>query len=197
MLCDACLFQLAIMLTSTVKHVLHCLLFFTFIAIFEIVTGGVKLYEADTLTLNPWETYGYLGTTFLYVLRLLAFLPLPHILLNFIGLVFFNSFPDKVVIKGSPLLAPFICIRVVTRGDYPQLVRSNVYRNLTKCIDAGLEHFMIEVVTDKAINLPKDRRVVETVVPANYQTLTGALFKSRALQYCLEEGVNTLSPTGE
>uniref|UniRef100_A0A0A9Z343 Beta-1,4-mannosyltransferase egh n=1 Tax=Lygus hesperus TaxID=30085 RepID=A0A0A9Z343_LYGHE len=183
------------MLSSTVKHGLHCLLLFTVIFVFELTTGGLKLFETEAIVIDPWETYGYIGTTFLYILRLLAFLPLPHILLNFCGLVFFNAFPDKVVIRGSPLLAPFICIRIVTRGDYPQLVRTNVYRNLTKCIDAGLEHFMIEVVTDKALNLPKDRRVVETVVPTNYRTKSGALFKSRALQYCLEEGVNSLAPT--
>lgn len=93
---------------------------------------------------------------------------------------------------GSPLLAPFICIRVVTRGDYPQLVKTNVTRNMNKCVDAGLENFMIEVVTDKPINLENHRRVREIVVPPTYKTKTGALFKARALQYCLEDKINVL-----
>lgn len=143
--------------------------------------------------IDPWATYGFLGTVLLYVLRLLAFLPLPQVLLNFAGLTLYNAFPEKVVLKGSPLLAPFICVRIVTRGDYPQLVRTNVYRNLTKCLDAGLEHFIIEVVTDKPINLTKDRRIVETVVPKDYKTKSGALFKARALQYCLDVNANVLS----
>jgi beta-1,4-mannosyltransferase len=116
----------------------------------------------------------------------------PQVLFNFFGLTLYNAFPDGVQLKGSPLLAPFICVRVVTRGDFAQLVRRNVQRNLKRCTAAGLENFMIEVVTDKAVGLPPDRRVREVVVPAAYRTKTGALFKSRALQYCLEDDVNML-----
>lgn len=181
------------MLSSKTKHYLHCCLLFTVIAVFELYTGGVKLWEDSTLEINPWVRYGYLGTIVLYLLRLVTFLPLPQVLFNFAGLTLYNAFPDKVVLKGSPLLAPFICIRVVTRGDYPHLVRSNVTRNMNKCIDAGLENFLIEVVTDKAIGLEHHRRIREVVVPPSYRTKTGALFKARALQYCLEDSVNILA----
>lgn len=43
------------------------------------------------------------------------------------------------------------------------------------------------------MNLPKHRRIREIVVPKEYRTKTGALFKSRALQYCLEDSVNVLN----
>lgn len=181
------------MLSSRLKHSLHCALLITVIVVFEFFTGGVKLSADSVNSFDPFERYGYIGALLLYLIRLVTFLPLPQVLLNFAGLTFYNAFPDKIILKSSPLLAPFICIRVVTRGDYPQLVTTNVQRNLNKCLDAGLEHFMIEVVTDKPINLPKDRRIQETVVPPNYKTKSGALFKARALQYCLEDGVNTLS----
>lgn len=181
------------MLSSSTKHCMHCCLLFTVIAAFELFTGGVKLWEDETKEINPWIRYGYMGTVILYLLRLVTFLPLPQVLFNFAGLTLYNAFPDKVLLKGSPLLAPFICIRVVTRGDYPQLVRANVARNMNKCIDSGLENFMIEVVTDKAIGLENHRRVREIVVPPNYRTRSGALFKSRALQYCLEDSVNMLA----
>ncbi|CAH1393393.1 unnamed protein product [Nezara viridula] len=180
------------MLNSKTKHALHCALLFSVIIIFELLTGGLKL-SSDETVIDPWVKYGFTITIILYTLRFLAFLPLPQILLNFAGLTLYNAFPDNVILKGSPLLAPFICVRIVTRGDYPQLVKNNVSRNLSKCLSAGLEHFVIEVVTDKPIHLMKDRRVIETVVPGNYKTKSGALFKARALQYCLEEGVNTLS----
>lgn len=183
------------MLTSYQKHFLHCLLFFTLIVFFELFTGGVKLTSDQELNFDPWERYGYLGAFVLYILRLLTFLSLPQVLLNFAGLTLYNAFPDKVVLKGSPLLAPFICIRIVTRGDYPFLVRSNVERNMAVCTQAGLENFLIEVVTDKPINLPIHRRTREVVVPPNYKTKSGALFKARALQYCLEDGVNVLVDT--
>uniref|UniRef100_A0A1A9Z8J8 Glycosyltransferase 2-like domain-containing protein n=1 Tax=Glossina pallidipes TaxID=7398 RepID=A0A1A9Z8J8_GLOPL len=134
-----------------------------------------------------------MGATLLYLLRFLTFLTLPQVLFNFCGLIFYNAFPEKVVLKGSPLLAPFICIRVVTRGDFPDLVKTNVLRNMNTCLDTGLENFLIEVVTDKAVNLAHHRRIREIVVPKEYKTRTGALFKSRALQYCLEDNVNVLN----
>lgn len=182
-----------LMLNSFYKHILHCSLLFSVLIFFEIYSGGLK-YSDDVLSeIDPWEQYGQVLTVILYSLRLLTFLTLPQILFNLFGLVLYNAFPDKVVLKGSPLLAPFICIRVVTRGDYPDLVKTNVLRNMNTCLDTGLENFLIEVVTDKSVNLSKHRRIREIVIPPSYKTKTGALFKSRALQYCLEDSVNVLN----
>lgn len=182
------------MVSSRTKHYLHCCLFFSVIAFFEAFSGGLRV-RMEAIELNPWVEYGYTWTIVLYFLRFLTFLPLPQALFNFAGLTFYNAFPDRVTLKSTPLLAPFICIRIVTRGDYPKLVRTNVVRNMNKCIDAGLENFLIEVVTDKAVGLEHHRRVREIVVPPSYRTKTGALFKARALQYCLEDGVNVLADT--
>jgi beta-1,4-mannosyltransferase len=180
------------MLTSTTKHVLHCLLMFTMMIIIFIASGGFQSSD-DYVPFDPWDEYGTSWTVFLYFLRCVTFLTLPQMMSNFLGLVLYNAFPDKVVLKGSPLLAPFICIRVVTRGDYQDLVKRNVMRNINTCLDAGLENFLVEVVTDKALNLPKHRRVREIVVPLDYKPKSGAMFKSRALQYCLEDNVNVLN----
>ncbi|KAJ8878582.1 hypothetical protein PR048_019163 [Dryococelus australis] len=181
------------MLSSRTKHFLHCLLLFTVIAVFELCTGGIRLGSSKAEYLDPWERYGVVGTIVLYFLRLLAFLSLPQVIFNFVGLTIYNAFPDKVILKGSPILAPFICIRIVTRGDYPQLVKANVSRNMMTCTQAGLENFIIEVVTDKSLGLPDRRRAREVVVPPKYRPKSGALFKARALQYCLEDGVNILA----
>lgn len=181
------------MLNSISKHLLHCTLLFTLLISFEVFSGGIKVNENSFVSIDPWEEYGTIPTLLLYILRLLTFLTLPQVLFNFFGLVFYNAFPEKVVLKGSPLLAPFICIRVVTRGDYADLVKSNVLRNMNTCLDTGLENFLVEVVTDKPVNLQKHRRTREIVVPKDYKTKTGALFKSRALQYCLEDNVNVLN----
>lgn len=183
------------MLRGRVKHLLHCTFFLSFILFFIIFSGAAQLEDHKIIYIDPWEQYGVLTTILLYTVRFLSFMTLPQVLCNFFGLLIFNTFPGKVKLKGSPLLAPFICIRVVTRGNFPQLVKDNVTRNMNLCVDAGLENFMIEVVTDKMINLPKHRRVREVVVPAKYKTKTGALFKSRALQYCLEDDVNILGDT--
>uniref|UniRef100_A0A182IWH4 Glycosyltransferase 2-like domain-containing protein n=1 Tax=Anopheles atroparvus TaxID=41427 RepID=A0A182IWH4_ANOAO len=183
------------MLNSISKHLLHCTLLFVLLVLFEIFSGGIKVNENSFVAVDPWAEYGTVPTVVLYLLRLLTFLTLPQVMFNFFGLVIYNAFPEKVVLKGSPLLAPFICIRIVTRGDYSELVKSNVLRNMNTCLDTGLENFLIEVVTDKPIGLPKHRRTREIVVPKEYQTKSGALFKARALQYCLEDSVNVLNNT--
>lgn len=183
------------MIRGRVKHILHCILFLSFIYLFLVCAGAINLSDKEKVFVDPWETYGFYGAITLYILRLFTLLTLPQVLCNFAGLTIFNAFPGKVNVKGSPLLSPFICVRVVTRGDFPKLVRDNVTRNMNKCIDVGMENFMIEVVSDKAINLPIHRRVREVVVPPEYKTKTGALFKSRALQYCLEDDVNILADT--
>lgn len=180
------------MLSSWAKHALHCCLLATVILVFEHVSGGFRWGTQEKEELDPWFQYGFIGALTLYFLRTLTFLSFPQVLFNFVGLTIYNVFPDKVELKGSPLLAPFICIRVVTRGDYPQLVKSNVNRNVNKCIEAGLENFQIEVVSDKPIGLAPHRRTREVVVPSEYRTSSGALFKARALQYCLENDVNEL-----
>lgn len=181
------------MLNSITKHILHCCLLFIVIIIFEVIAGGLSWSSSKKETVDPWVRYGFVGAFTLYLLRTFTFLSLPQVLFNFVGLTIYNAFPDKVVLKGTPLLAPFICIRIVTRGDYPQLVKANVNRNMNKCLETGLENFQIEVVSDKPIGLAPHRRIREVVVPPNYRTSSGALFKARALQYCLENSVNELA----
>jgi egghead protein (zeste-white 4 protein) len=146
------------------------------------------------VNVNPWQEYGRALTLLLIAIKIIAFLAIPQMLTNLFGLVCYNAFPNPVVLKESILLAPFICIRVVTRGDYPDLVKKNVMRNINTCLAVGLENFMVEIATDKAINVQKHRRIREIVVPKAYEPKSGAMFKSRALQYCLEENVNMLNP---
>ncbi|RWR99855.1 beta-1:4-mannosyltransferase egh-like protein, partial [Dinothrombium tinctorium] len=179
-------------LNSTAKHCLHCCLLFAIIiaSLFHLVSSNS---EDESASFDPNALYGTFGTFVLYFLRVLALLSLPQVICNFFGLTLFNAFPEKVQLKSSPLLAPFICIRVVTRGDFPDLVKKNVTRNMNTCLDVGLENFIVEVVTDKAINFGKHPRVRELIVPKEYKTKTGALFKARALQYCLEPENNLLN----
>ncbi|XP_043260899.1 beta-1,4-mannosyltransferase egh [Colletes gigas] len=181
------------MLNSITKHILHCCVLCMVIIVLELITGGLSWGIDRKEQLDPWVQYGFVGAFTLYFLRTLTFLSFPQVLFNFVGLTIYNAFPDKIVLKGSPLLAPFICIRIVTRGNYPNLIKTNVKKNLDKCIETGLENFQIEVVSDIPVGLPLHRRVREVVVPPNYRTSSGALFKARALQYCLESSINELA----
>lgn len=188
--------EMADSLTSNwIKHLLHCGLMVLTLLGFCKLNGALRLtnWDPKLSELDPIQAYGFWGTVCLYGARLFAVLNVPQLAFNLIGLLFYNVFPGKVTLKGSPLLAPLINLRIVTRGDYPELVRNNVVRNVRTMIDAGLENYMVEVVTDKSIGLAEGRRIREVVVPKHYKTSTGALFKARALHYCLEDGINELS----
>jgi egghead protein (zeste-white 4 protein) len=187
------------MFSSHRRHVIHvcCFLIFTFL--FEILAGGIIISSTPVLSgnviENPIEYYGLFLTIIIYFIRLLSLLPLPLVICHTCGLLFYNIFPDRPDLQNSPLLGPQIRIRVVTRGDYPELVRTNVKRNLETCAKVGLNNFQIEIVTDKPISISglPTNMVREVVVPNDYRTKTGALYKSRALQYALEPDVNQLS----
>ena len=183
-------------LTPTTKHLLHCIVLSILIIIFvlQLAFGDTS----DDVSFDPVERYGKLVTILLYLFRFLALLSLPQVCCNFMGLTLYNAFPDKVVLKYPITSAPFICFRVVTRGDFPELVKRNVDRNMGTVTSVGLDNFIFEIVTDKEIemdgNLRKHVRIRQLVVPKSYETKSGALFKARALQYCLEDDNNLLGP---
>ena len=62
--------------------------------------------------------------------------------------MFCSVFPKPVRLKVSPQkFKSFICIRMVTRGLYPRLVRRNVKKHLDTLNAVGVENFIVEVVT--------------------------------------------------
>lgn len=165
---------------------------------FAYVQGAFRLslFDPKLIHIHPLREYGLVPTILLYAVRCLTLLVLPHLLFNLVGLIVYNPLSHgRVSLKSSPILAPLVCFRVVTRGDYPELVRRNVVRNVKTLTGAGMENYLIEVVTDKSIELTTQRRIREIVVPKGYRTKSGAIFKARALQYALEEGVNELRDT--
>lgn len=98
----------------------------------------------------------------------------------------YTSTEDSILIANRSY---HICFRVVTRGLYPDLVRRNLNRNLLTCTSSNLKDFSFEIVTDTSLDCLtslNDKRVRQIVVPQNYRSSTGAMFKARALQYALE-----------
>lgn len=176
---------------NRIKHLIHCVSLLTFVT--WLLSSLLKRAEVKLNELDPWIQYGTLGYCILFTLKVIVLTAIPQILFNILGLIFFDAFPEKVTLRCSSLLTPLICIRVVTRGDFPHLVRNNVAKNMARCSEAGMDNFLIEVVSDKAIALPSHPRVREIVIPSSYKPRRGALYKARALQYCLEDDVNILS----
>ncbi|KAK3099639.1 hypothetical protein FSP39_007358 [Pinctada imbricata] len=158
---------------------------------FLSASGGIG---PDLLSnFDPIEHYGKYPTIIMYIMRLLTLIPLPISIANFLGIVLYDTHPSKPKLKSPTLFGPFVCFRVVTRGTMPELVRKNVYRNIETCAKIGLDNYIFEVVTDSAINMPKTGRIREVVVPAKYRSSKGTMYKARALQYCLEDGINLLT----
>ncbi|XP_064608893.1 beta-1,4-mannosyltransferase egh-like [Liolophura sinensis] len=176
------------MKVNQLKHTIVVSLFLVILAVFLI---GPLMEDEEQF--DPFEEYGIIITLVSYFLRMLSLSAVPLSVTNFLGIIFFNTFPEPPTLKGSPLLAPFICFRVVTKGDFPELIKDNLRRNMETCCQAGVDNCMFEIVTDKAIHLARMPGVREIVVPDTYVTSQGSLFKARALQYCLEDGVNMLN----
>ena len=140
-------------LTATSKHFIFCLVLILWVLFFTSFTGALRLNDTILDFIDPWKEYGSILTTFIVILRLLSFLALPQTLFNVCGLLSFNAFEDKVSLKSSPLLAPFVCVRVVTRGLYPNLVRETVKKNTETLAKVGLENYVIQIATDVALNI--------------------------------------------
>ncbi|XP_074592915.1 beta-1,4-mannosyltransferase egh-like [Brevipalpus obovatus] len=173
-------------LSPTCKHLLHCVAMLATIAFFMREYTRSK----EGIISEPYKNYGKCYKILVYLLRLAPLLQLPHGLFNFLGLFLYNAFNDEVSLKYSLSGAPFLCFRIVTKGYFPDLVRGNVQKNLKICHAVGLEKFVIEVVTEKYIeNLLEHPKIKQTVVPPDYQTKNGTLFKARVLQYSLEDDV--------
>lgn len=178
-------------LYSKILHLLTVTLFFSMILVFVFLAGGFGPNQLEGF--DPYIEYGQTATIVLYLLRYLTLIPIPQAIFNFLGIVIYNTHPPRPKLKTSTLFGPCICFRIVTRGTFPELVKKNVERNIEVCSRIGLDNYIMEVVTDTAISLPKSPRHREVVVPTQYKTKNNTLYKARALNYCLENGVNMLS----
>uniref|UniRef100_A0A6P7H0F0 Beta-1,4-mannosyltransferase egh-like isoform X1 n=1 Tax=Diabrotica virgifera virgifera TaxID=50390 RepID=A0A6P7H0F0_DIAVI len=107
-------------LTSQIKHIVHCCAFFALLAFtYTFITQ-------PTTNIDPWKEYGYIPSIVFYILSGLPLLGLPQLLFVIIGLLYFNQFRENLTLNGPLLEAPFLCFRVVTRGDYPELILSKL-----------------------------------------------------------------------
>lgn len=178
-------------------HCFHVIFFVVFLIWFCYILDHTNHNDEKCAYYNSRnQSLGPLFFLLLFICRFCVLLMAPQALFNFLGLVMYETFPLKPTLKCCPEDLPFICVRVVTRGDYPDLVKYVLKCNVKTCLQAGLTKFMFEIVTNKKIaSLPKFEgvKVKQIVVPETYETKSGAMFKGRNLQYCLEDPVNDLS----
>jgi len=80
-----------------------------------------------------------------------------------------------------------VVFRIVSRGDNAEALLDTVQRCQTEMAATPLFPYVIEVVTDHGhVELPDSPDIVHLVVPLDYQTANGSLYKARGLQYALE-----------
>lgn len=165
-------------LRSRCKHSLHCITMLATIGYF------IREYTRrdEGIISDPFEAYGKFLTIVLYFSRFISLVQVPYCLFNFLGFFIYNAFNDKVILEHTLSKVPFLCFRIVTKGCFPKLVRENIQKNLQVCCTVGLEKFLIEIVTEKPIDLlSKHSKIRQTIVPSDYRTKNGSLFKvSRA-----------------
>ena len=96
--------------------------------------------------------------------------------------------------RGGVRLDTEVSFRIVSRGRNAEAVNETVLACRAAMDARPLFPYRIEVVTDVPVALPEGDDVVAIVVPDDYQTATGALYKARALEYANE--VSSLDDEG-
>jgi len=127
--------------TIPLKHVLHCACFLTWLYLLNKAAITNVNYRT---VYDAYFDYGALITVIVVLIKLLAFLAVPQTVFNMIGLVFYDAFPEAVKMNNSPLISPSICVRVVTRGLYPNLVKENVRKNMKTLNNVGVDQYIIQ-----------------------------------------------------
>lgn len=81
-----------------------------------------------------------------------------------------------------------VCFRIVSRGINTQALEKTINSCLREMSRTPLFPFIVEVVIDTFDEaLPKENKLLRyVVVPTEYKTKTGALYKARALHYAVE-----------
>lgn len=111
-----------------------------------------------------------------------------------VGVVCWTMPRRRSVRRGATTLDHEVSFRIVSRGRNADAVAETVLACRAAMQARPLFPYRIEVVTDVAVALPDGDDVHPIVVPDDYATPTGALYKARALQYANE--VSTLADTG-
>lgn len=165
--------------------------FFYIVAFFStwlLVLRNLGCLEAPLK--DPLDAYGPKLTFWLYAIKIMTLIPMPLTLTILITSTFYNNecSSRRGLFNNVPKSSSnyTICFRIVTRGDYAQMVRENVQASIDLLKRVGLKNFKIEVVCNKPIYLPKLPNTLELVVPESYTTKTGVKYKARSLQYALE-----------
>ncbi|GAB4342214.1 MAG: hypothetical protein Kow00117_21650 [Phototrophicales bacterium] len=123
------------------------------------------------------------------VLKLIWIIPLPYAIVNFYSFARYPVFLRKKPPAIQPVAGVRLFFRIVTRGKNPNLVAASVkdaVHVLSELMDS--RYWRVEVVTDSPLDIPEADVII---VPKEYTTPNGTLYKGRALHYALSASCAT------
>jgi egghead protein (zeste-white 4 protein) len=162
------------------REVRNAVAFFS-IAFLFLHLNGVFFDLAESAKFHERvNEYGIPLAVFLYSLKLLSLMTLPFNIHMLIYTLFWRK-EKLLTLKSLPKSC--LCFRIVTRGEFPQLVNDNVQRLLDLLKKFEFSNFLIEVVANKAVHLAfhDNDKVRELVVPHDYNTKNGTKYKARSV----------------
>ncbi|MHB8449916.1 MAG: glycosyltransferase family 2 protein [Mycobacteriales bacterium] len=112
--------------------------------------------------------------------------------LALLGMMMYPGLPPRRTPAGSDPWHPNasaveVCFRIVSRGQNTAALRLTVQAVRRELAARPLfRRWRIEVVTDEPVDIEAGPDLRAFVVPSDYATPHGALYKARALQYALE-----------
>jgi egghead protein (zeste-white 4 protein) len=169
--------MLAILKDICPKQVQNLVIFFSLFWLFLKYVNFFEYHETE-MSAERISQYGLPFSIFIYTLKMISLLTLPFNIQMILASLFYR----QENLSSASIVFPKdrLCFRIVTRGDYPQLVKENVERILDLMKKFEFDKFLIEVVANKAIYLPEyDEKVRELVVPEEYTTKNGSKYKAR------------------
>lgn len=144
---------------------------------FGLLTLQNALWHDGREPVKVWEhILGWLSISWI--------LPLPAAVVGFIGLMMYRAPMSPVAPVDR--MDRLVSFRVVSRGQNRAALAGTVANIRAQMRYWPLFPYRIEVVTDIPVDLGANADLTQAVVPPDYQTAKGSLFKARALHYMLE-----------
>jgi len=118
----------------------------------------------------------------------LRLLPLGPSLMSVAGYLFWRAWHGPgAATDPMPAIETTVCFRIVSRGMNVAALRGTVASVHEVMTADPLFAYRVEVVTDQAVRLPPHPLLRCFVVPKDYRTPGGTMYKARALTYAQEQ----------
>lgn len=184
--------------TYSLVHKCHVVLMVFTVLVISFFLLFMNFIYSPVIFCNPFEQHSFFHAFLLIIARISSLFAAPQAILCFLGLLLCEiGKKTRKYVQNEGEFAQKICVSVVTRGDYPDLVNYTLAANIDICEKVlGIPNcFIFQLLTERSICI--DERIRDKVqvflIPKQYRTKSGVLYKGRNLQYGLEQNLNLLA----